>query len=563
MAGTEQDDTPEIALSNRLDEPSIGPAWLAVVAGALLGLLTFFAVGATHTLSPSRVGWLFDTADPSTHYLGWCFFRQDAWRWPLGINPKYGMEMGSSIVYSDSIPLMAMVFKPFSQWMGDDFQYTGIWLLLCLLLQGVWAMLLMRQLNKHLLLQVLGAAFLVIPVVLLKRLEGHYALAGQWIVLWAICHHVKGRGRSGPLTAGRTWAIIAALAALIHLYLAAMVIAIWQADVLREWMAGRRRPRALLGEYAIVLGTMLVAMWMVGYFAIGFGDSRTPGTAGAYSMNLLGPLDSRGFSRFLPALPLDRPGQEEGTCYLGLGMILLAGIVVCHRAIPRQSSQISGQLLIVCAVITLFALSPILTLGRWRILESPNYWGFVGEIFRASGRVIWPAYYVFFLVVIAATIRRFPTRTAGWLLAAMLVVQVADLSPLFVKLQEHFAASPTIASPLKDPFWEKAGQKYKCILIMRPDGTDVDWLGLGRIAAQHRMAISYGYFARSNWNLRQAADQERLNALRRGSVDPDALYVVCDEKVMDQIRATLPADAWAGEVDGIRVIAPGFQSISN
>lgn len=557
MASTEENPARDLISDGRLGAGVAAPAWPPTLIGALLGVVLFLAIGALPTLDFSRVGWLFDTPDPSTHYLGWSFFRHDAWRWPLGMNPNYGMEMGSSIVYSDSIPLMALLFKPLARWMGADFQYTGVWILLCLVLQGIFAMLLMRRLTPHRLLQVLGAGFLVIPVVLLKRLEGHYALLAQWVVLWAIYLHL--RGRSTPAKATGAWTIVVALAALIHLYLAAMVIAIWLADAVRAWLAGRPQARVVAMECAAVLGTMLLMMWLAGYFGIGFGDSRTPGVIGAYSMNLLSLLDSRGYSRFLPAFPLHRSGQDEGTAYLGLGMILLAGIAAFRRPTNRQPRLLSTSLLVVCTIIVIFALSPIITLGQWRLLQLPNYWGFVGEIFRASGRVIWPAYYVLLLIVLAATLRRFPARTAGWILAATLTAQVADLSPAITRLPEHFAAEPPLLTPLKDPFWAAAGAKYKRLLLVRPDGANVDWLALGRFATKHRMAINYGYFARTNWYVKEAANQKRLDALQQGAPDPEALYIICDGKVMDGLRQSLPSDAWAGQVDGMQVIAPRWQ----
>ena len=55
--------------------------------------------------------WLYGRNDASIFQSGWYFFSNDIWRFPLGNNPNYGDEFGSSIVYSDSIPILALFFK--------------------------------------------------------------------------------------------------------------------------------------------------------------------------------------------------------------------------------------------------------------------------------------------------------------------------------------------------------------------------------------------------------------------------------------------------------------------
>ena len=63
-------------------------------------------------LSIYKTKWLFSGDDRSAHQIGWYFFRNDIWRFPLGINPNFGDQIGNSIVSSDSIPIFALIFKP-------------------------------------------------------------------------------------------------------------------------------------------------------------------------------------------------------------------------------------------------------------------------------------------------------------------------------------------------------------------------------------------------------------------------------------------------------------------
>ena len=115
-----------------------GHAWSVWVC-ILLAIAAFFWVVGPLALNPQNVAWLDGGFDPAQHYLGWVFFRNSAWSFPLGLNPAFGMDISSSIVYSDSIPLLAFLFKPFAAFLPETFQYFGLWLLLCFILQSYFA----------------------------------------------------------------------------------------------------------------------------------------------------------------------------------------------------------------------------------------------------------------------------------------------------------------------------------------------------------------------------------------------------------------------------------------
>ena len=49
------------------------------------------------------------------------------------------MEYSSSIVFTDSLPLGAFISKYLRAFVPDTFQYFGIWLWLCFVLQALFA----------------------------------------------------------------------------------------------------------------------------------------------------------------------------------------------------------------------------------------------------------------------------------------------------------------------------------------------------------------------------------------------------------------------------------------
>ena len=70
-------------------------------------------------------------------------FRRSAWTWPPGLSPDYGLQFSSSIVFSDSVPLLAIPLKLLSPLLPAVFQYTGWWVLVCLVLH-VWGAFALR-----------------------------------------------------------------------------------------------------------------------------------------------------------------------------------------------------------------------------------------------------------------------------------------------------------------------------------------------------------------------------------------------------------------------------------
>lgn len=107
--------------------------WPLVLLAALMGsALALWIYGAA--LDPRNVDWLLAGDDSLQHFSGWDMFRRDEWRWPLGSLSTLGANIGASIVFSDSIPLIAIPLKLFHAWLPDPFQYIGpvMWLNLAL-----------------------------------------------------------------------------------------------------------------------------------------------------------------------------------------------------------------------------------------------------------------------------------------------------------------------------------------------------------------------------------------------------------------------------------------------
>lgn len=94
---------------------------LAALAGLVMAVWLYGPA-----LNPLNVSWLLAEGDSFQHFSGWDLFRRDVWRWPLGAVPTLGSAIDSSVVFSDSIPLIALPLKLLHGVLPDPFQYVGM-----------------------------------------------------------------------------------------------------------------------------------------------------------------------------------------------------------------------------------------------------------------------------------------------------------------------------------------------------------------------------------------------------------------------------------------------------
>ena len=109
----------------------------------------------------NNVNWISSFGDMSNSYNAWTYYKNDIWRFPLGVNPNYGIEVGTSIVFTASIPLLAIFFKTFKTFLGNEFQYFSFWIYLCFLFQLFIPFLIIKKITSK---KVFVILFLVILV---------------------------------------------------------------------------------------------------------------------------------------------------------------------------------------------------------------------------------------------------------------------------------------------------------------------------------------------------------------------------------------------------------------
>ena len=301
----------------------------------VIGLSVFVYVTGGRILNPTSRDWLM-VGDSATHYMGWEFFRHTSLlQWPLGLNPKLGLDISSSIAFTDSIPLAAFIFKPFNSLLPATFQYLGLWILICFVLQTYLAARLLSHFLTDQIQIALGSVFIALSPVLIYRLVhdgyGHIALVSHFLILGALNLYF-----TKPLKS-LWWALLFTSTILIQAYFIPMVAAIWIAKLVQYLRHDGGSRSVAIKHFAAVAVASISTLIAGGYVALGSnlftGGSEVTDSSFPYWFRWqpLSLIDiqtsfSGTWSHFLSDQQELR-GDVEGFSFLGSGIILLAGLV--------------------------------------------------------------------------------------------------------------------------------------------------------------------------------------------------------------------------------------------
>lgn len=509
-------------------------------------------------LDPRDWRWLL-AGDAAQHWFGWQFFRQEAWQWPPGRLWAFGEAMGSSIVYTDSIPLLAFAGKLLSPLLPDRLQYAGPWIVGCYMLAAAFAWRCGMLATGRPLAGLLLAAFSLLVPAMALRTGDHFALAGQWIVLWGIGNYLE----PGPRVTA--WPRIACLvvAALVHAYLLFIALAAFAAEALRRWLVLRQFGLgATLARGAGALAAVLVAMALAGYFVAGdpgAGDRQY----GPYGADLDAWFASLAGARFAPYWPPSGERGLEGMHYLGAGILVALSVatVAGARRLPA-GLRAHWPLILATMLLAVLALTHRIGLGGQVVATLPLPDELLARLstFRGSGRFLWLADWLAVVCAVVLPFRWLAPRRAAVLLLACLAVQVADLALPLAAFRDRLAGTvqQRAAATLPDsPFWSEAAPRYRRLSVVPMEHAPPGWEALAATALRAGWSIDTGQFARAAWPRWQAEREWQRTALDAGLLESDTVYVVRDPSWLN--HDAVPAGTAIGEVDGRWVVAPGWR----
>jgi len=100
--------------------------------------------------------------DPALYQTAWYFFLNDIWRFPLGSNPNYGMGISSSIVISDTIPILSFFFKSLKSFIPENFQYFSFWFFVCFYFQLFFSFKILKKFTNSTSYSFIGSIFFLL-----------------------------------------------------------------------------------------------------------------------------------------------------------------------------------------------------------------------------------------------------------------------------------------------------------------------------------------------------------------------------------------------------------------
>jgi hypothetical protein len=489
----------------------------------------------------------------------------------LGANPNYGSDAPGTIVMSDSIPVAAFFFKLWRAWLPVGFQYFGIWVLSCFVMQAWFGYRLMQRLSGDFWLSLFGCGLFVIATIFLLRVYLHPALAAQWVLLAAIYLGLDKRPRT------LAWWGLLLFTTLVHAYLLVMVAALWVACMFHHARFRSMTPLAMLGYAFAVVCSIVLTMLAAGYFVP---EAVVPLAQRTYT-NLLFPVwpgfcfgaQWSQWSWVMPCTKFDSIGKAmqlgDGFGYFGLGYLALAVIALVLLGLGKKTS--SGwsdgvwPMVMVSLLLVMYAIGDRVYAGT-RLLFTihwPGVLDYAGHVFRGGGRMIWPAWYLCMFMVLSVVVCGLGVNRARWVLLLALLVQCADMSMAAVESQRAIKERTVGIAQLASPQWELLDRQFHHAVFIRSDklsaylvGWSPDYRRLALRAAHDGLSVNIGYLSRMNESALDAARLKREALLLNGQAEPSTFYVIDDGDLWQRILCAPDHGQWHGVLDGMLLLVP-------
>ena len=509
----------------------------------------YFIFGGLSNLNPRNIQWIH--GDNTLSYVAQLFYLSDSWRFPIGSNPNYGLDLSTSLTYSGP-PLPLMLAQKFAG-INPELQFFGIYLLLIIILQVFLGIAIGRTLGAST-FQAYLIGFIQVTPFFLYRLQFHFWISSHFLILWSLWIVVRYL-KDTKLRIAEA-AILAVSAYFIGAYLLAMCLFILTYPVVKEWFKSRDLS-IQTKKYVFSTLICLFSSYLIADFGVQKGSviellrMNFTGQYTYYPTNLLSIFNPEvGYARdcnighcifgseSVPSHIIENfsitgfdlggtQGNFDGFLYLGMGIILLLMIssffhlrsrnLIAHIELLKREklALIYGLFLLI------FSVTYRITLGslEFNLLDS-RYIRWALSTFRASGRFAWILAYTLIVLSIAVLLKRAKSRHVTLVLLFAFLLQIIDLSkPIenrFFNIRTHEYNSIPKDQNISSEFRDIAiGKK---ILAYYPPAGMKGWPMVSILAWENNMKsgmiatsrVNYAQAARSKEDLRDMICQDRL-----------------------------------------------------
>lgn len=515
----------------------------------LVVIITYNTLYGLKTINPTNINWIMSVYhDWGQHYLGWSYYRNEPWCFPLGDMKNFYYPVGTNVGFTDSAPLFAFVFKLFSGILPQQFQYLGMLLFSCHLLVAYYGIKIFKLYKVNEFLILLGVILLTTNPVLVFR-GIHPALSTHFLILASIYNYLKTSTLETANKINYNQVLIFFLAVTINPYIAMMIAGFNIIIPLKNYIFDKSISVQKLIYFPILSYGLGLFFWII-FGMINIGNSASTNLASSdnfrqYSFNLNSFFNSYGyFSKFFPDLGMINEKQYEGFAYLGLGLFLLIALVVIYYSVQFRKNQeiLSNKkkfypLYFLCLGLFIFSLSCQISFGKKILFEYPipNIIEKIGFTFRASGRFVWP---LFYLILVFSLILFFKTkinvRIKILLLSLILVIQLYDTQVLFTK---NNLPSGDFHTKLSDEKWFSVFKNFGEIITYPPFettlGYNMDYQDFCYLALKANKPITNGYVARVNNADKDKYRDNLLREIKTGNIKDNQLFITTSKYLDD------------------------------
>jgi len=541
------------------------------ISSIAIGIATFGALTNWKILNPLFVRWLY-WGDPSTSYLGWQFFRKTPlFQFPIGASSNYGVGFASSIMYTDSVPLIAIPLKYVSFLLPNEFQYFGIWILAALILQSWFAWKIISHFISNTALALFGVVLFTNAPILIYRMvhegSGHIGFIGQFLILWSLHLYFE------QVSSIKRWLALLGISPLVCLGLVPMVFVVFLGWLLQRLIQNSisvlKRSLQVLAELLSGVVITIGVMWISGALMVsdpsdsGFGTYRTSLTS------LFDPKvnNAFSFSRFFPDLG-NLPGSEEGFAFLGITVIalLLISLPTVFKGNHPLLSKNNIGLILATIGMGVFSLSNRISVLQRELFvyPIPSQIRKYIDPFRSSGRFVWPLIYLLILFGLMSlmTIMQKRKRWGTLILVVLLSVQIFESVEIFHGVRQRFTEikfTPQLVSPR----WDELAQNYDHLVAIPPLNNDPGWFELALLADKWGLSTNTTYLARFDQVDFDLAKSRTQDDLEQFQFDPKTLYILTNyppnpmnQTLLDKYGPSSAGHTKSFSLEGFTVIAP-------
>lgn len=527
--------------------------------GGIIGVILFLIIYGGKILDITYTDWLYEdvNSDLFQTQLGVDFFLKAPWKFPLGSYDTYNYPSGTSIVFTDSIPIFAIIFKIFRGILPQNIQYLGIWGAFSFFMQGGISCVILKKYIKKSRIVLAICPILIFNTATIWRLYRHTSLGGgQWIILLALMICVYRKKFNKTWEKAFVWSSITAITVSIHIYFIIMIGIILVAYLINDYLENHLLKDDILIFISAVIST-IVSFYIIGGFAVG--SSIVEEGLGMYSMNINSLFNPMGYSNYLKDLP-SNPGQYEGLQYLGAGVIILLIAYIFTLSKDEYiwfkglSNSKKIPVIFGIASLTILALSPVITINTKTLV---NYMFLKPVVkllnpFRSTGRFFWPVYYViiFFLVIKVAQKYR---NTAKLFLCFALCscIQFSDFVMNMAYNSSALKEKYEYNNQLESELWRDLALKVKHVELIT-NGWD-EYQKIAWYAAKNNLTMNTGYFSRKNFELIKDDMMNSLNEIITGNIKKDTVYCIPEKYIFNNESFTNDKMI-EFNVDGFRII---------